>query len=261
MISIANQQQMPSTTITAVGSIVFDLRGFASGRKYWQLTIWQAWTILRSTAPLALWLCFLVGLGLVIQITDVMGLIGADRGLAGIAVGAAGLRELGVTVAAVGLGASAGAGFVTELGAMRVAEEIDALEVMGVDSHTYLISTRLWGALLAAFPLIVFCVAATFLGGWLAAIAFSDVVSLGSFSQYFWRSLIAIDFVYALIKGTVLVMLTTLICTSLGYRASGGPVGVGLAVGKALDLSIVSGALINLALSYLFWGLTDTLKV
>lgn len=252
---------MESTTLTAVGSIVYDMKAMRYGFKYWRLTLHQASAVFRSTAPLCMWLCFFIGLALVVQATNVIGMIGADRGLAGIAVGALGLREIAINVALLGIAASAGAGYVTELGAMRVAEEIDALEVMSIDSHSYLLSTRMWGTLIAAVPLLIFCIGMTFAGGWLAALSQSSVMSLGSFGLFFWRSIATVDFPYALIKGTVLAVLTALICTSLGYRASGGPVGVGLAVGKALDLSIVAGMLLNLAMTYMFWGLSDTLKI
>lgn len=259
--SVATQRRAESTTVTAVGAIVHDLKALRHGLKYWRITLEQARIVFRSTAPLSIWLCFFLGLALVIQSTDVIGGIGADRGLAGIAVGALGLREVAINVSLLGIAASAGAGYVTELGAMRVAEEIDALEVMGIDSHSYLLSTRMWGTFIAAVPLIVFCIAATFAGGWAAAFAQRDVMSVGSFGAFFWRSIATADFPYALIKGSVLAVLTVLICTSLGYRASGGPVGVGLAVGKALDLSIVSGMLLNLAMTYAFWGLSDTLRI
>ncbi len=252
-------QSLPQT----MGVIMFDLAGVVRdpGLKYWKRTVNQAAYLFWSSAPLAIWLCFFLGLAISVQTINVLGQIGADRGLTGILVGSLGLRELAVIVGSLSLGASAGAGSVTELGAMRVAEEIDAIETMSVSSRPYLLSTRVFATVIASLPIIVFCVGATFLGGWVVAWTQSDSVSVGSFGYFFWLSLAPMDFVFALMKGAVIATSTAVICTSFGYRAGGGPVGVGLAVGRALNLSIIAAMLINLAMSYMFWGVKDTLRL
>lgn len=255
--------QLPSTTLTSIGTVVYDVGAVARnpGIKYWPLIFIHAWRVFKSTTPLAIWLCFFIGAALVIQTTNSLAMMGVDRGLAGVGVGALGLRELSISVVILAMAATAGAGFVTELGSMRVADEIDALDVMGIHSHAYLVSTRLMGTFIAAVPLIIFCVAFTFIGGWVSAWSQRATMSMGSFAEFFWLSVASIDFLYVAIKGAVIASMIAVICVSHGYRASGGPVGVGLAVGRALDLSIVGGILLNLALTYVFWGTKETLQL
>ena len=76
-----------------------------------------------------------------------------------------------------------------------------------------------------------------------------------------WRVIAPLDFFFALIKGVVIGMTIAMVGLSNGYRATGGPVGVGQAVGRALNLSIIAGVLMNLALSYVFWGTKDTVSL
>lgn len=243
-----------------IGRVGSDLRrGYLL--RYGRKTLEHAVTQFQAAAPLTLWLCFFIGTAATFQAVNVLGLVGADRALAAVLIGSIGLREVSMLMALLALSATAGAGFVTELGSMRVAEEIDALEVMGVSSHPYLITTRLFGTALAVVPLMVFGIGATFLGGWLIAWAQSDILSIGGFGFYFWRVIAPLDFFFALIKGVVIGMTIAMVGLSNGYRATGGPVGVGQAVGRALNLSIIAGVLMNLALSYVFWGTKDTVSL
>lgn len=159
------------------------------------------------------------------------------------------------------IGASAGAGYVTELGAMRVSEEIDAIEVMGLHSYPYLVSTRVVAAFLAAVPIFAGAIAATFAGGFLSANLQINGLNVGSFNDFFWVGVAPIDILYAMIKGVVATGIVTLVCASGGYRAKGGPIGVGMAVGESLNLTLVLVMFVNLFLSYLFWGITDTVKI
>jgi phospholipid/cholesterol/gamma-HCH transport system permease protein len=248
---------------TTVGMIVYDAGRFlrAPGLRYWRKVFEHAARVFRTTAPLTVWLSFFIGTAVTFQAINLLSVVGADRGLAAVIVGSVGLREVSIIMALFGVSASVGAGFVTELGAMRVAEEIDALEVMGISSHPYLIGTRIFGAAIATVPLIIFSVGAVFLGGWAIAYTQSDAVNMASFSLFFWRVISPLDFVFVVFKGTCIAVATAMIGASCGYRATGGPVGVGLAVGRALNLAVVCGVLMNLAFSYIFWGTKDTIRL
>jgi len=255
------------TMIVTLGVVVSDMgrviRDTWAGHllRYWRKLFEHAVAQFKAAAPLTLWLCFFIGTASTFQTVNILGLVGADRGLAAVLIGSIGLREIAMLMALLALAATAGAGFVTELGSMRVADEIDALEVMGVPSHPYLISTRLFGTGLAVVPLMVFGIAATFVGGWLVAWVMGDVIGLGSFGFYFWRVIAPQDFFFAIIKGVVIAMMIALVGLSNGYRATGGPVGVGAAVGRSLNMSIIAGVLMNLAMSYIFWGTKDTVSL
>jgi phospholipid/cholesterol/gamma-HCH transport system permease protein len=169
-------------------------------------------------------------------------------------------REISPLVAAIGLTATVGAGFTAQLGAMRVSEEIDALEVMAVPSLPFLVTTRVIAAFVAIIPL--------YAGGLLAsywASRFTVTVfygqSLGTYDHYFNLFLPPIDILYSFLKVLVIAVLIILIHCYYGYRATGGPAGVGVAVGRSVRASLVLIFLFDIFVSLALWGSTTTVKL
>ncbi|HEX2240508.1 MAG TPA: ABC transporter permease, partial [Actinomycetota bacterium] len=158
------------------------------------------------------------------------------------------------------LAAQVGAGFTAELGAMRVNEEIDALEVMAVRPIPYLVSTRIIAALVAITPLYLISLFASYLATQLIVVELLGL-SGGTYSHYFSLFLPPIDVVYSLIKAMVFAIAVALIHCYYGFNAKGGPAGVGIAVGKAIRTSIVAVNLLNLMLSSFMWGVSDTVRI
>ncbi len=179
----------------------------------------------------------------VIGAESFMGLIGAFINV----------RETTPIIAAIALAAQCGSSFTAELGAMRISEEIDALEVMGIGSFTYLICTRVIAALIALVPLYLIALFASFFATRLISTTFFDLAP-GVYDYYFRLYLPMIDIFYSVIKMIVFTIAVTLIHCYYGYHASGGPAGVGVAVGRAIRASIVTIVVINFALSLIFWG-------
>jgi phospholipid/cholesterol/gamma-HCH transport system permease protein len=231
------------------------------GLKYWSVLLRHTTDVVRTAGPIAWLMCFFLGGFTTLTVASVVGRFGIDPGLAGLIVSSMGLRELTLIVGTAAVGSSVGAGFVTTLGAMRVSEEIDAIEVMSIDSYPYLVSTRVWASLIAALPVFVGAIAFTFAGGYMSALFQVSGMNQGSYLQFFWIGFAPIDVVFALAKGVVATGTLAIVCASTGYRASGGPVGVGMAVGEALNVSLVLVMYLNLIMSYLFWGLNDTVKI
>ncbi|MDT7695505.1 MAG: phospholipid/cholesterol/gamma-HCH transport system permease protein [Pseudonocardiales bacterium] len=169
-------------------------------------------------------------------------------------------REISPLVAAIGLTATVGAGFTAQLGAMRVSEEIDALGVMAVPSLPFLVTTRVIAAFVAIIPL--------YAGGLLAsywASRFTVTVfygqSLGTYDHYFNLFLPPIDILYSFLKVLVIAVLIILIHCYYGYRATGGPAGVGVAVGRSVRASLVLIFLFDIFVSLALWGSTTTVKI
>ena len=185
--------------------------------------------------------------------------IGAEAftGLAGSYVNT---REVTPIITAVALAAQVGAAFTAEIGAMRISEEIDALEVMSVPSLVYLVSTRLVGMVIALVPLYLVALFASFFATRLVTTELFGL-SPGVYDYYFRLYLPPIDIAYSLAKVVVFAMVITLIHTYYGYFASGGPAGVGQAVGKAIRTSIIVVVVLNLLLSFLFWGGAATVSL
>ena len=217
---------------------------------------------------------FLAGGGMVFVIAAMSLATGATLGLEGFAglkgIGAesftglitsfGNVREVTPVVAGVALAAQVGAGFTAELGAMRISDEIDALEVMGVRSITYLVSTRLVATLIALLPLYLISLFASFFAARLVTTALMGL-SPGIYDHYFQLYLPPLDILYSVIKVVVFAVVIIVIHCYYGFHASGGPAGVGLAVGRAIRLSIICLVLINLFLSFLFWGTATTVSL
>jgi phospholipid/cholesterol/gamma-HCH transport system permease protein len=169
-------------------------------------------------------------------------------------------REVTPLIAGVAFAAQVGAGFTAELGAMRISEEIDALEVMSVPSKAYLVATRVAAALLAIIPLYLISLFASFYATKVVSTQFFGL-SNGVYDYYFRLYLPLIDVVYSLIKAGIFAVVVALIHCYYGYHATGGPAGVGVAVGRAIRLSIVCVVVLNLVLSLIFWGGGNTVSL
>ncbi|MEO5679125.1 MAG: ABC transporter permease, partial [Acidimicrobiales bacterium] len=169
-------------------------------------------------------------------------------------------REVTPLIAGIAFAAQVGAGFTAELGAMRISDEIDALEVMSVPTFTYLVCTRVVAAVICILPLYLFSLFASFLATELISTRYFGM-SPGDYRHYFRLYLPTIDIVYSTIKAVVFAAAVSLIHCYYGYYAKGGPAGVGVAVGRAIRLSIVVVVLLNLLMSLLFWGGGNTVKI
>lgn len=169
-------------------------------------------------------------------------------------------REVTPLIAGVAFAAQVGAGFTAELGAMRISEEIDALEVMSVPSKAYLVATRVVAALIAILPLYLISLFASFFATKLVSTMFFGLSS-GVYDYYFRLYLPPIDIFYSLVKAGIFATIVALIHCYYGYHATGGPAGVGVAVGRAIRLSIVTVVVLNLVLSLIFWGGGDTVSL
>jgi phospholipid/cholesterol/gamma-HCH transport system permease protein len=169
-------------------------------------------------------------------------------------------REVTPIIAGVAFAAQVGAGFTAELGAMRISDEIDALEVMSVPSFVYLVCTRVVAALITIIPLYLFSLYASFQATKLVTTKFFGL-SAGVYNHYFRLYLPPIDIFYSLAKACIFAVVVSLIHCYYGYYASGGPAGVGVAVGRAIRLSIVSVVILNLVLSIIFWGGGNSVRI
>ncbi len=186
--------------------------------------------------------------------------IGAQA-FTGVVSSLANTREITPLVAGIALAAQVGAGFTAQLGAMRISEEIDALEVMGINSVVYLVATRVWAALITMIPLYLAALFSSYIATELIVTKFFGL-STGTYQHYFQLFLPPIDIFYSFMKAIVFAILVTLIHCFYGYNVRGGPAEVGVAVGRAIRLSIILIVLVNLLMSLvLFGGINVTAKL
>ena len=169
-------------------------------------------------------------------------------------------REIAPLVAALAMSATVGAGFTAQLGAMRINEEIDAVKVMGLGTIPYLVSTRVVAGFVAIIPLYVVGLLTSYAGSRLVTVYFHGQ-SAGTYDHYFQLFLPPIDILLSFGKVLIFSILIILIHCRLGFYASGGPSGVGIAVGRSVRRTIVVVALLDLALSMAMWGATTTVRI
>lgn len=169
-------------------------------------------------------------------------------------------REIAPLVAGLALSATVGAGFTAQLGAMRVSEEVDALEVMGVPSLPFLVTTRMIAGFIAVTPLYVIGLLSSYFAARTITTGFYGQ-STGTYDQYFNQYLPPVDVLYSFLKVLIFAVIIILIHCYYGYYASGGPAGVGVAVGRAVRTAIVAINVVDFFLSLAIWGATTTVRI
>ncbi|WP_300678895.1 ABC transporter permease [Nocardioides sp.] len=169
-------------------------------------------------------------------------------------------REVAPLISSIALAATVGCGYTARLGAMRISEEIDALESMGIPSLPFLVTTRMLAGFLAVIPLYVVALTASYLSPRLITTLIYHQ-SAGTYDHYFLAFLPPQDILWSFFKLIFLAVAIILIHCYYGYTASGGPAGVGVAVGKAIRTSIVTVVVADFFLSFAIWGSTTTVRI
>ena len=210
--------------------------------------------ILIISSTLVIWgLVFIIGLQCGIEGAYFNRSVGAPA-YAGVFSAWCDLREMVPYMFGYIMAAKVGTGIVAELGAMRINEEIDALEVMGVRPITFLAATRLLAAWMVLPFIYVAAVGVGFFASYLAVVEQIGEVSSGGYFLIFWMFQNPPDLFYSLIKGMAMATVIVLVGCYYGYNASGGPVGVGTATAKSMVLNIVLVHLIGMLGTQVFWG-------
>jgi phospholipid/cholesterol/gamma-HCH transport system permease protein len=208
--------------------------------------------ILSST--LVIWgLTFIIGLQCGIEGAYFNRAVGSPA-YAGVFSAWCDLRELIPYAFGYMMSAKVGTGIVAELGSMRISDEIDALEVMGISSMTFLCATRLLAAWLVLPFVYLAGIGAGFFASYLAVVQQIGEVSSGGYFLIFWMFQNPPDLLFSLIKGMAMATVIVLVGCYYGYTASGGPVGVGTATAKSMVLNIVMVHIIGMLGTQLFWG-------
>jgi phospholipid/cholesterol/gamma-HCH transport system permease protein len=210
--------------------------------------------ILILSSTLVIWgLVFIIGLQCGIEGAYFNRSVGAPA-YAGVFSAWCDLRELVPYAFGYMMAAKVGTGIVAELGSMRISDEIDALEVMGIDSMLFLCATRLLAAWMVLPFMYIAAVGAGFFASYLAVVQQIGEVSSGGFFLVFWMFQNPPDLLYSVLKGMFMATAIVLVGCYYGYTAGGGPVGVGTATAKSMVLNIVLVHLIGMLGTQLFWG-------
>jgi phospholipid/cholesterol/gamma-HCH transport system permease protein len=228
---------------------VFSLKVF----RFFGEALRQAGLLILSSTLVIWGLIFIIGLQCGIEGAYFNRAVGAPA-YAGVFAAWCDLRELVPYAFGYMMAAKVGTGIVAELGSMRISDEIDALEVMGISSMTFLCATRLLAAWLVLPFMYLAGIGAGFFASYLAVVQQIGEVSSGGYSLIFWMFQNPPDLLYSVIKGMSMATVIVLVGCYYGYTASGGPVGVGTATAKSMVLNIVLVHLIGMLGTQLFWG-------
>jgi phospholipid/cholesterol/gamma-HCH transport system permease protein len=230
-------------------------KGIFGGRvlKFFGETLRQAGILVVGSVGIVMMLVFILGLQCGIEGAYASRTIGAPS-VAGAFTALCDLRE--VTPYAFGymMAAKVGTGFVAELGSMRISDEIDALEVLGLDSLVYLCATRLLGMWLVLPFVYIAAISFGFIGSYIAVVRQIGEVSAGGYFQIFWQFQNPVDLLYSAAKGLTMATFIVLVGCYYGYTAGGGPVGVGKATAQSMVVNIIGIHAIGMLGTQLFWG-------
>lgn len=194
-----------------------------------------------------------VGASLAVEAFAVLNIIGFGA-LSGIVAGVGAVRVIGPLVGGIAFACQIGCRMTAEIGSMRISDEIDAVEAMGLRPIPYVVGTRLIGGLICVIPGYLVTLVLTFFVMDTVIRVFHDVPG-GTYNHYFVEFLAPQDLVYSVIKVSVYCVAATVIHCYYGYFASGGPVGVGLASGRAVRASLVAIMVLDLATTVMLWGI------
>jgi phospholipid/cholesterol/gamma-HCH transport system permease protein len=157
--------------------------------------------------------------------------------------------------------AKVGCGLVAEIGAMRINEEIDAYEVEGVNPMSYVVGTRLIGAVIFIPIAVTVALLGGDIGSLFQAVPVLHATSVGGFLHYHWSAQNLTDNLQAYLSCGTMAIFIVLTSCFYGYRASGGPAGVGSAVARSLLVNIVMVHVIATFFVFVFFGLNPNLPI
>jgi phospholipid/cholesterol/gamma-HCH transport system permease protein len=168
------------------------------------------------------------------------------------------VRVIAPIITGIGFAAQAGCRMTAEIGAMRISEEIDATESMGLQAIPFVVGTRLIGSMLIVIPGYLMALVVSFVTGGIVIKVFHNQPA-GTYDHYFSQFLTVPDLAASLLKAVTFCAVVTVIHCYYGYFASGGPAGVGAASGRAIRASLVAIVVLNFLMTVAIWGLSPEL--
>ncbi|MFC8528909.1 MlaE family ABC transporter permease [Nocardia sp. NPDC057227] len=220
---------------------------------------WGSGSLIVDGGVLSLMFFLGVAVGAVVAIQAFMAfdLLGFGA-LTGIIGSFGNIRVIAPIITGIGFAAQAGCRMTAEIGAMRISEEIDATESMGLQAIPFVVGTRLVGGMLVVLPGYLMAMVVSFITGGLI-IKYAYGQPAGTYDHYFAQFVNIGDLAASVGKALVFCAVVTMIHCYYGYFASGGPAGVGVASGRAIRASLVAIVVLNFSMTVAIWGLNPEL--
>ncbi|MEE6140133.1 ABC transporter permease [Mycobacterium sp. 050128] len=249
---IGEQTQFYGRTIVSIGNAVMHYRTEIATQIATMSLGTGALAVVGGTIVIVAFLTLSAGALIAVQGYNTLAGVGVEA-LTGFTSAYLNVRIIGPLVTGIGLAATVGAGATARLGAMRIAEEIDALEVMGVRAIAYLASTRVLAGIVVVVPLYCVAVLMSFVAARVGT-TFIYGQSTGVYDHYFTTFLNPFDLLWSFLQAISMAIAVMVIHTYYGFNASGGPAGVGEAVGRAVRASLIVVVLVTLVISLSVYG-------
>lgn len=208
-----------------------------------------------GTVPVLVILGVAIGAGVGIQGYTTLNLVGLGP-LTGIVSAFANTRELAPIAAAIGFAAQAGCRMTAEIGSMRISEEIDALEALGLKSIPFVVTTRVIAGAVTIVPTFLVALVLSYFSC-SAIVLIVHGQSPGVYGHYFFQFVNLYDIGAATLKILVFGVAVILIHCYHGFVATGGPEGVGVASGRAVRASFIAIIALDMVLTLLLWGINS----
>lgn len=155
------------------------------------------------------------------------------------------ILELSPTVICIVLAGVVGSKIASELGNMRVSEQIDALEIMGINTKTYLVLPKIIASIIMIPSLIIISIAVSIWGGYIAGM-FSSILTKEQFQMGLTQGFLPYNLFFAIVKAFTFSLIISIIPSYYGYYVEGGA----LEIGRASTTSVVVSCILILFADY-----------
>jgi phospholipid/cholesterol/gamma-HCH transport system permease protein len=227
--------------------------GAARGLRYFAEVLRQCSILITGSTLVILGLVFVVGGECGLFTVFLLRSLGASS-FSGFITSLCGVREMFPYMFGYVFAAKVGCGLVAEIGSMRISEEIDAMEAVGIDPMRYIVATRLLAVWLTIPALYGLCLLVGAIGAFVVVTLQFGEVSSGQYTTLYFLSQTVQDNAYSFIKVMTMATVIALVGMYYGYRARGGPEGVGAATARSMVVNLVLIHVIGASLTGLFWG-------
>jgi len=226
-----------------------------SGRAWTYLAevLRQAGLIVTGSAILVFFAMFMIGTLCGLDGNAALNTYGANA-YVGVYTSWCGIREAGPIMFGYVLAAKVGCGLVAEIGSMKISDELDALETMGMSATRFVVATRLVAVWLVLPPLFIVGIAVEQLASFFVVLVQIGQSSPGGFTHVHFVFQSPLDLLFAGLKGFLEGTAIVLVGTWFGIRARGGPAGVGVATAQSMVVNIMLVHVISGVLTRVFWN-------
>jgi phospholipid/cholesterol/gamma-HCH transport system permease protein len=236
------------------------LRAVPGSFRYTSEILRQAGILVVGSAAVIWGMQFVIGMQVGTEAANILRGYGAQS-YTGVFTAWAAIRVTAPLMFGYILAAKVGCGLVAEIGSMRLNDEIDSMQTMGVDPMRYLLAPRLVAAAIAMPFIYLVGIAVQFVAEYVTVVLLIGEVSEGAWAQVHWQYQNPLDLTYSVAVGMVFALTIVVVGLFYGYRASGGPAGVGAATARSMVVNLVLVHLLGALAAMALWGFTPNAPV